>query len=253
MHNYPRLYRGVVIDFADFYLPLLHGCENRGYKRGCGLAERKFGDHKSLVIEFLYFGAHFHRAATRAIVILRCVHQPTGLEIGKEREGAPVQTVDGRVENLVEVMRQNLGTEAYGYTLHSLGKEQREFHRQSHRLLLAPVVTGHPLGDFRRERGLDSKLRQSRLDVTRCGRRVAGQDISPVSLSIYEKFLLSELHESISDRGVSVRVILHGIAHDVGHFVEMAVINGAHRMQNTSLHRLESILDVRHRTLENHV
>ena len=72
--------------------------------------------HKSLVIEFSLFGAHFHRAATRAIVILRCVHQPTGLEIGKEREGAPVQTVDGRVENLVEVMRQNLGTEAYGYT-----------------------------------------------------------------------------------------------------------------------------------------
>ncbi len=109
---------GVVIDFADFYLPLLHGCENRGYKRGCGLAERKFGDHKSLVIEFLYFGAHFHRAATRAIVILRCVHQPTGLEIGKEREGAPVQTVDGRVENLVEVMRQNLGTEGLRLYLH---------------------------------------------------------------------------------------------------------------------------------------
>jgi hypothetical protein len=50
-----------------------------------------------------------------------------------------------------------------------------------------------------------------------------------------------------------VWVVLHRVAHDVGHFVETAVVEGFHRVEYAPLHGFETILDVGDGALEYHV
>ena len=44
-------------------------------------------------------------------------------------------------------------------------------------------------------------------------------------------------------------VVSHRSADDFSNLVEGAVFHQVHRVEHPSLHRLESVLDVRHRTL----
>ncbi len=48
-------------------------------------------------------------------------------------------------------------------------------------------------------------------------------------------------------------MVLHGVAHDVGHLVEAAVVEGLHGVQYAALHGLEAVVDVWHGALENHI
>ena len=50
-----------------------------------------------------------------------------------------------------------------------------------------------------------------------------------------------------------MRVKLHGVSHDIRHLVVSSVIHSLHRVQYASLHGLQSVLDMRHGTLENHI
>ena len=50
-----------------------------------------------------------------------------------------------------------------------------------------------------------------------------------------------------------MRMELHGMTHDVGDLIVTPVVEPSHGMKNTTLHRLESIVDVRHGPLKNHV
>ena len=132
-------------------------------------------------------------------------------------------------------------------------QKQREFHGQGNRLPVTAIVRELPLGRLRIEDGIESELGETRLDITGSGRAIACQDISPVSLAIDEQFLLSQLHQRVADRGVAMRMELHGMAHDVGDLIVTPVVEPSHGMKNTTLHRLESIVDVRHGPLKNHV
>ena len=150
-------------------------------------------------------------------------------------------------------MRQYLRGEAHGDTLDALRQKQREFHGQGHRLPVTAVVRELPLGRLRVEDGIEGELGETRLDVTWSGRAVARQDISPVSLAIDQQFLLSQLHQRVADRGVAMRMELHGMAHNVGDLIVTPIVEPPHGMEDTTLHRLESIVDVRHGPLKNHV
>ena len=50
-----------------------------------------------------------------------------------------------------------------------------------------------------------------------------------------------------------MRMIHHGVSHNVGHLVVAAVVHLLHRVQNTSLHGLQSVVYMRHGTLQYHV
>ena len=50
-----------------------------------------------------------------------------------------------------------------------------------------------------------------------------------------------------------MRVVLHGLSDDVGHLGEFAVVHFEHGVQNPSLHRFESIYDMRYGTGEDYV
>lgn len=127
-------------------------------------------------------------------------------------------------------MRQYLGGKTHGDTLHALREKQREFHGKSDRLLLPAVVRWSPFRDLRAEHSLQGKLGESCLDVTWCGGRVAGEDIAPVALGVDKQFLLTELHKSVADGGITVWMVLHSVADNVGNLVKTSVVKRLHGM-----------------------
>ena len=90
---------------------------------------------------------------------------------------------------------------------------------------------------------IECELAESCFDITWRRRSIPRESITPVTLAVNEQVLLSELHECISDAGITMRVILHGLTYDVGYLVVLTVINALHRVQDTTLHRLKTILD----------
>ena len=48
-------------------------------------------------------------------------------------------------------------------------------------------------------------------------------------------------------------VKLHRLPNDVGHLVKSAIIHLLHSMQDPPLHRLQTIIDVWHRPLQNYI
>ena len=61
------------------------------------------------------------------------------------------------------------------------------------------------------------------------------------------------MDERFAYGGVAMRVLLHGLADDVGDLVVAAVVHFAHGVQNTALYRLETVFDGRHGALEDDV
>ena len=164
-----------------------------------------------------------------------------------------VQVGNGGVANLAQVVGQNLGRQAYGNTLGSLRQQQRELDRQRNGLLLAAVVRKLPLSGFGVEQHVEGKLGEACLDVTRRRCRVARKDVSPVSLAVNEQVLLPQLHQGIANGSIAVRVVLHGIAHNVGHLVVAAVVLRLHGVQNAPLYGFQSVGQMRDGTLQNHI
>ena len=76
---------------------------------------------------------------------------------------------DCSVDDLVEVVRENLGCQSDCDTLGALRKQKRELDRQFHGLLVTAVVRGHPVGCLRVEHNLLGELGETRLDVTGSG------------------------------------------------------------------------------------
>ena len=171
-------------------------------------------------------------------------------EIGEELEGLFVEVGDGCITNLTEIMGQDLRGEAHSNTFCTLGQYQWELHRQGDGLLIAPVVRHLPLCGLGVEYGVKGKLRESGLDISWCSGTRACEDISPVTLCVDEQILLSHLHEGVANGGVAMRVELHRVAHDVRHLIISAVVHALHRVEDASLHGLQTVLDMGDGTIQ---
>ncbi len=62
-----------------------------------------------------------------------------------------------------------------------------------------------------------------------------------------------QLYKGVADRGVAVRVELHGVSHDVRHLIISAVVHALHRVEDASLHGLQAVLQVGNGSVENAV
>ena len=243
----------VVIHLACLDFSLLDGLED-GIDEGCGgLAKGYLADDESLVVELLYLSPHLKRSSTLSVVVFSHVDTAPGGEIGVELEGTFVEIGYGCVAYLAEVMREYLGRQAHGNTFDTLSQKQWILHGQGDGFLVAAVVAHLPLGGLGIEHGVEGKLRQSRLDISGGGSTVACEDITPVTLGVNQQFLLSQLHEGVADGGIAMGVELHGVSHDIRHFVESPVVHTLHRMEDASLHRFQSVLDMRDGTLKYYV
>jgi len=78
-------------------------------------------------------------------------------------------------------------------------------------------------------------------------------EIPKVSLTIDEEFLVGQNHQGISDGCIAMGMKLHCFTNHVGDFVVAAIAHREKRMQNPTLDRLQSVSDIRDRSVEHHI
>ena len=155
---------------------------------------------------------------------------------------------------LREEITENLSfLDACGLDLHRLEKQERELYRKFHRLLVAPVIRVHPFRNLRIEYRFLGELAEPCLYIPGCGVCIPGNDIAPVTLAVYEQVLLSEIDEGVFNRGISVRMELHRFPDKGRNLCMSPVIHPVHRMEYSSLDRLEPVGDIRDSPLENDI
>ena len=253
MHDNVGMFRGIVVHTAHLDFSLFLRLDYRLDKRSGCFSEWDVGNFQRFIVDFFNLGTHAHRTAALAVVVLRHVDIASRREIGIERKLFATQIGNGCIQQFVEVMGKDFRRKSDCDTFGTLHQKQRELHRQNQRFRLSSVVGHCPLRRFRIEHRFQRKFRQTCFDVTGSSGTVSRKNVTPVTLAFHKQILLSELHERIADGSVTVRVILHRMSHDVRHLVETSVVGFLHRMQNTPLHRLQSVEDMRHGTFENHI
>ena len=159
----------------------------------------------------------------------------------------------GRLAQLAHVVRKDFRTKSNGNSLRPLRQKQGKLHGQCDWFFVSAVVASLPLRGFGIENGVECELRKPRLDITWGGGTVAREDVSPVSLRVDKQVFLPHLHKGVADRGVAVGVKLHGVAHNVGHFVVPSVVHAFHRVQYTALNRFQAVGDVGHGAFQDNV
>ena len=242
-----------VVHLLDLDLSLVAFADDGVDQAFGGLSEGDLADGQRAFVHLLDPGADLDLAAAQAVVVFGAVHQAARREIRIEFEGLLTERRHTGVQQFVEVVRQDLDRKAHRDTVGALREQQRELHRQHHRLLVGAVVRGDVLGNFLVEGHLQRELAQARLDIAGRSGRVTGIDIAPVTLAVDEIVFLAQAHERILDGGVAVRMVLHGVAHDAGHLVVAAVVGLLHGVEDAALHRLEAVLDMRNGTVQDHV
>lgn len=163
------------------------------------------------------------------------------------REDIEVFLAEGRdagVAKFDEVVGKDSAGEADSDPLDSLSEQERKLNGESNGLFVSTVVGGSPICDFGAEGDVESKLREAGFDVTRGGRIVACENVTPVALGVDEEFLLSQLDHGVANGGVAMRVILHGVADNIGDLVVATVFELVHGMENAALDGFEAVVDV---------
>ena len=211
------------------------------------------------------FGAENDPAV--AVVVFADIHQRSLLEVREKFKRSAFKNGDLRVDKLVEVVRQYASRHTDSDTVTSEHEQTRQFGGQHDRFLLPSVIVGNETGDVVVEHRFVSEFGQRTLSITSGGGGAAGKDISevalfgdeigdveklslflpglPVAETVFDNAaLVGKYHQRISDRSIAVRMIVHGVADDVGYFLGPAVINLIQSPQNTTLDRFQSVVDI---------
>ena len=245
---------GVVVHLLDFDFPLLVGFQYTLNQHVGGDAVRYLGDDDGLAfLVVVHFGADAQAAAQGGIVVFGDIYQPSRGEVGIDDKRLVAQDADGGFQQLAEVVRKNHRGERDGDALGALRQQQRELDGQRHRLLLAAVIAGFPLGGLGVEHHLLGEFRQTGLDITASSRPIAREDVAPVTLTVNQQVLLHHVDQRIVDGGVAMGMVEHGGTHDIGHFGETAVIGLFHGVQDATLHRFEAVVDVGNRAVQDNI
>ncbi len=238
-----HLLRCEIVDAGDFYLVLLGRAFYGGDEGLSGDAEGQFGDEDALGIGRVQFGADQDLA--HAVLVVGDIHFPPGGKIGIELGSFAAQPVFDRRQHLDKIMRQDLGGHTHGDALRAHRQHQGDLGRESDRFPVAAVVGVLVLRDLGIVEDLLGQGEKAAFNVPGGGGFVAGEDVAEVPLAVDEQFLLGEDHQRRIDGGVPVRVILHAVAHHVGHLVELAVVHLHQRVKDAPLHGLEPVVQVR--------
>ena len=253
VNDHLHLVGGVVLHPLDLDLALVVGLEDALDEGGRGHAVRHLLHDEGLVVLLAQLGPDPDTSAPEAVVVLLTVGLSSGREVRQKLEAAALEVGHRPVDELVEVVRQHLARQADGDALRPLLEQQRELDGQGLRLLVPAVIAGQPVGRLRIEKRLLGEGAQAGLDVTRrCG-AVPGEDVAPVSLTIQRELPLADLHHGVPDARIPVGVVLHRVADGIGHLVETAIVHLLQAVQDATLDRLQSVVQVRNRPLENDV
>ena len=186
-------------------------------------------------------------AAGREVGPLDVVEQLTDLDRGV------VDHRDGRVDQLGEVVRRDVGRHADRDPDRAVEQQVGDLGRQDRRLELFFVVVGDPVDGVLLEVGqeLAGELLHPHLRVAH-GRRRVPVDRAEVALTVDQRVahgeVLGEADQRVVDGRVTVGVVLADHVPDharrllVG--LRVGVLELVHRIENSAMHRLEPVADV---------
>jgi hypothetical protein len=105
------LVRRVIVNVFILILPLGVGREDRVDQRRRRDAERQLCDREERFGACLDLRADLHLSAALAVVVFGKIGGAAGGKIGKDAEVFPLQMIDRRAAEIVEIVRQNLRRE----------------------------------------------------------------------------------------------------------------------------------------------
>ena len=123
VHLYLNFGRRIVVYLACLYLSLVYGFQNRVDKRRSCLAERYLLNHERLVVELLDLGSYFQCSASLSVVVFAYIDAASRGKVGINTEVFTFQIADGRIADIVQVVRKYLRSQSYGNTFCPLCKE----------------------------------------------------------------------------------------------------------------------------------
>ena len=129
-----------IVHLLDTYLAPLVGLHDRILYRLRGRGKGYLRNGERPFVDLRDTRPHLDRATAQAVVVARHIHDTARREIGIQLEILPAKVCDTCIDQLVEVMRQDLGRQTYGNTVGALRQQQRELDRKCHGLLVAAVV-----------------------------------------------------------------------------------------------------------------
>ena len=129
-----------IFDLLDFYLALVLGFQYGIDQNVSRLAVRYFLDGQSILVYFLNLRPDFHASAALSLHVFGAVCVTSGREVRQQLEFFSLEVCYGSVDKFIEVMRQYLGCHTDSDALCALSQQERESHRQLHRLMVPSVV-----------------------------------------------------------------------------------------------------------------
>ena len=238
---------GEVLDGGNLHLVLARrifdGVDQRFRRR----AVRNLAHDDTLLVRGIEPGPH--EDLTVAVFVVGHVHHAAGGKVREHLEGLVLHVADLRFEQFDQVVGHDLRRHRRGDAFGALRQQQRDPHRQDDGLLVAPIVRFHKLGHLRIKDDLPGHGGQPALDIARRRRHITRIDVAEVPLLVDGHILVGQHDEGREDRRISMRVILHTLADDIGHLVEALVVHLMQRMQDPPLHRLQPIIKMRNRPL----
>ena len=191
MNLYLHLGRGKVGNVLRLDLSFLNGLRDTLTQGVHRLGIRQFTNHQRLVVELLDLGTHLQQTASLTVVVLAHINATASGEVGIQCKWLPFQVGNGRLTDLIIVMRQDLRAQTHGNALGTLSQQQGVFGRKGNRFLVPSIVAQLPLGSLGIENHVEGEFRESCLNISgRCS-TVTCQDVSPVSLAVNQQVFLS--------------------------------------------------------------
>ena len=237
-------------------------------------------DGVAILVEVLagHLGAHQEAAATVGVGVLdaaAAMNEAAGGEVrplhelqhALERRLRVAYQLDGRVQNLSNIVRRDIGGHAHGDAVAAVHQESRNARGQNGGLGRAVVKVGDKVHRVLVNVGqqVAGNSRQAGFGVT-VGRRRIAVHAAEVALSIHQRVAQAEVlrhaHQRVIHRAVAVGMILaQHFADHLGALDVLAVVQQTHvmhRVQNAAVHRFESVAhigqsaanDDRHRIVE---
>ena len=267
---------GLIIDIGDtLQLAFLHEVSDILDELLLVDTIRNLRDHDAVVAVIaldLSLGTHDDASLTRLIGFFNALEtidistcgEVWSRDILHQSIGVDVWIVDisaAAIDHLTQVVSRNVGSHTHGNTVTAIDQQVGHLGRH-HRGLLQRIieVVDHIDGIL-----LDivhdmlTHLGKAALGITHGSRRVA-VNTTEVTLSVYKRIahvpVLAHTHEGTIDRAVAMRMVLtQHLTHDTRAFLVRfitSVAQSKHTIEDTPVHRLESVSDIRKGTGHDH-
>src|SRR5215475_10749793 len=172
-----------------------------------------------------------------------------------------LKQLDGRFDDLTQIVRRNLGRHADGDSIRTVDQQVRHARRQHCRFLKLFVVVGDEFDGFLLDVGehLGGDACQARFSVA-VGGRIVSIDATPIALPVNQwvphREILRHPHHRIVNGAIAVRMIpAQHVADDGGRFpIRFAGRQPllVHRVKNSSVDGFQAVADVGQRAADDH-